>query len=206
MSSMIIWMLGIGISVAALVTAAALKLFYIHMAVAALVSIMIALTSFAETRGSTDDDDISRAMTASTNLSHMGMVWAWGALGLLVTYAFDILAWREWWQFFIAFIILAGLSLFVSATLRKDAESGLGDPTMFNVARGIAIFMLFAMIITMVALLADGKMWRFLQYADRRGSQDWAANNIFFFGAMAIAAISWNTIKLLGWRKPGAVT
>ncbi len=206
MSSMVIWVLGIGISVATLVVTAAVKQYYLHMAVAALISLMVALASFAETR-SAGDDDLSRATAASTSLRHMGLVWTWGALALLVTYAFDILSWREWWHFFIGMFVMAGFSLFLAATLQKDADQGEGDPTMFNVTRGLALVLLFGMVITMVGLLVDGKMWRFTTVAGvRRGSQDWAANHIFFFGAMALAAISWNTLTLIGWRKPGTRT
>ncbi len=196
MPSMIIWMLGIGVSVSALVVMAAMKQYYLHMAVAALVSILVALASFREVRsaealGSVGEQGIGIA------LRHMGLVWTWGALALFVTYAFDILSWREWWQFFIGFFLLAGLSLFLSATLRKDAVSGVADPMLLKVARGYSIFILVAMFITMAGLLLDGKMWRFTTVAGlRRGSQDWAANNIFFFGAMALAAISVSAIKL----------
>jgi hypothetical protein len=197
---MIIWMLGIGISIATLVVTAAMKQFYLHMGVAALISILVALASFSETRALASEP-AGRSLGVSAALRHMGLVWTWGALGLLVTYAFDILSWREWWQFFIAFFVLAGLSLFLSATLKKDASSGTSDSTMHNIARGFSIFILVAMVITMVGLLVDGKMWRFTVPAGlRRGSQDWAANNIFFFGALALAAISWNAISLLGWR------
>jgi hypothetical protein len=195
MPSMIIWGLGIAISVAALAVAAAQKLFLVHMAASALAGILIALASFTETRElqgdpASDDDGIV------VSLRHMGLVWTWGALALLVTYAFDILSWREWWAFFIAFFVLAGLSLVLSATLRKDAERGTRDDMLIKVARGFSIFILVAMLITMVGLLADGKMWRFTTIAGmRRGSQDWAANNIFFFGALALAAISWNAIR-----------
>ena len=196
MSSMIIWMLGIGLSVAALVVTAALKMFYVHMAIAALISVFVALVSFSEAR-SADAGEVPGETGIDVTLRHMGLVWTWGALSLLVTYAFDILSWREWWQFFIAFFVLAGLSLFLSATLRKDAQNGGGDDMLIKVARGFAIFILVAMLITMVGLLVDGKMWRFSTIAgNRRGSQDWAANNIFFFGALALAAISWNAIKM----------
>jgi hypothetical protein len=196
MSSMIIWMLGIGVSVSALVVMAAMKQFYLHMALAALVSILVALASFREVR-SADAMGAEGEQGIGIALRHMGLVWTWGALALFVTYAFDILNWREWWQFFIAFFLLAGLSLFLSATLRKDAASGVTDPMLIKVARGYSIFILVAMFITMAGLLLDGKMWRFTTIAGmRRGSQDWAANNIFFFGAMALAAISVNAIKL----------
>ncbi len=198
MSSMIIWMLGIGVSVAALVIAAALKQYYLHMVIAAIVSILVALTAFSETREGTSGKGSDMGHLASTNLRHMGLVWAWGALTIFVTYAFGILSWREWLHFFIALLVLAGLSLFLSATLRKDAEAHTDDKTMFTVARGYAIFVFTAMLITMTGLVIDGKLWRFTTEAGQRAnSQDWAANNIFFFGALALAAISWNAITVL---------
>ncbi len=204
MTSMIIWMLGIGVSVAALVLTAAMKQFYLHMALAAIVSIMVALASFSETRA-VEAAGSSSEHAVGISLRHMGLVWAWGALALLVTYAFDILAWREWWQFFIVFLLLAGLSLFLSATLSKDAASGVTDPMLIKVARGFSIFILVAMFITMAGLLLDGKMWRFTTIAGmRRGSQDWAANNVFFFGAMALAAISVNAIRLTAQQPKAA--
>ncbi len=204
MISMIFWMLGIGVSVAALVVLAALKQFYAHMTVAAGISIVVALASIAETRMARADQPSNEAGVAVA-LRHMGLVWTWAALGLLVTYAFDILQWREWWQFFIAMFVLAGLSLFLSATVRKDAESGSTDQTMLKIARGFSIFVMVAMLITMFGLLVDGKMWRFTTVAGlRRGSQDWAANNIFFFGAMALAAISANAIIMTGRAKAAA--
>lgn len=204
MISMIFWMLGIGVSVAALVVLAALKQFYAHMTVAAGISIVVALASIAETRMARADQPSSEASVAVA-LRHMGLVWTWAALGLLVTYAFDILQWREWWQFFIAMFVLAGLSLFLSATVRKDASSGTTDETMIKIARGFSIFIMVAMLITMFGLLVDGKMWRFTTVAGlRRGSQDWAANNIFFFGAMALAAISANAIIMTGRAKAAA--
>ncbi|MGE0699521.1 MAG: hypothetical protein AB7O57_10530 [Hyphomicrobiaceae bacterium] len=194
MSSMIIWVLGIGISVAALVITAAMKQYLVHMGIAAMISILFALASFRDEREPAAGGSVEHDLDGP--LRHMGLVWAWGALALLVTYAFDILAWREWWQFFIAFFVLAGLSLFLSATLRKDAESGTGDEMLIKVARGFSIFVLVAMAVTMIGLLIDGKMWRFTTIAgNRRGSQDWAANNVFFFGAMALAAISWNAVR-----------
>ncbi len=198
MTSMVIWILGIGVSTAALVVTASLKMFYVHMAIAALVSILLALASFAEIR-SEAARSASLSEAVGVSFRHMGMVWAWGALGLLVTYGFDIVSWREWWQFFIAFFVLAGLCLFMSATLRNDGESGVADPTMLKIARGFAIFIMVAMVITMAGLLIDGKMWRFTTVAGlRRGSQDWAANNLFFFGALALSAISCYAVVLTG--------
>jgi hypothetical protein len=206
MTSMIIWILGIGASIAALAVTAATKQFYLHMALAAAVSLTIALASVAEARAAETSAPPGADRGIAISLRHMGLVWAWGALGLMVTYGTDILSWREWWQFFIAFVLLAGLSQLLAMTLRKDMSSGDADPTLIKLARGFAVFVLVAMLITMIGLLIDGKMWRFTTVAGlRRGSQDWAANNIFFFGALALSVISAHVVKLTGRRRIEAI-
>jgi len=205
MASMIIWLLGIGLSVAVLVVMAAMKQFYVHMAIAAAAGLLLATASYAEVRAvATSPAGNERAVGAS--LRHMGFVWVWGALGLLATYASGVLAWREWLSFFAAFVALAALSLILSATLRKEAASGTTDPMLIKVARGFSIFILVAMIITMVGLLIDGKMWRFFTVPGQKpGSQDWGANNFFFFGAFALALISANVVKLTRSQQAKAV-
>jgi len=196
MASMVIWAIGIVLSVAVLVVMAAIQQFYLHTAIAAIVGVGFALVSRSEVRalgGAADGD----GQAIATALRHMGYVWVWGALGLLATYALGVLTWREWWQFCIAFALLAGLSRLLAATLRKDAASGVIDPMFIKVARGFSIFILIAMVITMVGLLIDGKMWRFFTVPGQKpGSQDWGANNFFFFGALAQALISASVVRL----------
>ena len=56
------------------------------------------------------------------------------------------------------------------------------------------------MVIVMVGLLVDGKMTRFAKA--RPGWEDWAANNIFFFGAMVCSGPS--SCVLPGGSRPGS--
>ncbi len=203
MSSAVIWMLGLGTSVAALVLTAAMKLQYVHMAVAALVSILVALAAFQEGRGIVGGRQ-QAGMLASSGFRHLGLIWTWAALALLVTYSF-ILQWREWWQYFIGFIVLAGLCLFMSATLRKDAEADDADATMFSVGRVLAMVLLITGLAVMVGLAVHdgrqftlgGKLLKFATLPKSGGSEEWAANSIFFFGALAVSAVSWNTLSIL---------
>ena len=124
------------------------------------------------------------------------------AISLLATYAFRILTWREWLSFFLAVMAMGGLTLFLSATITKDADAKSTDDTMMKVARGYSIFILVAMVIAMVGLVVEGKMWRFTTVAGQRdGWQDWAANNIFFFGAVALACVAGNNLALIGFKK-----
>jgi hypothetical protein len=71
-----------------------------------------------------------------------------------------------------------------AATVKKYA-------TMLRWARFLAILQLVGMIVVMLGLLIDGKMVRFLNPRHT----DWAANNIFFFGALALAVISGYGLK-----------
>ena len=84
-----------------------------------------------------------------------------------------------------------GLWLFFSGTLDKDAREGRDDAIMLKVGRMLAIVLLVGMIIAMAGLLIDGKMSRFLNPRHT----DWPANNIFFFGAMAMAMIAGYAIR-----------
>jgi len=42
-----------------------------------------------------------------------------------------------------------------------------------------------------------GKVLKFLTVQKIGGSQEWAANNIFFFGSLAVAAVAWKTLAIL---------
>ncbi|NJO32707.1 MAG: hypothetical protein HC869_05755 [Rhodospirillales bacterium] len=197
MGSIFGWSLGIGASVAALVVVAALKfqspnLAYVHMAVAAVACTCIALAAVRELRKSESSE-----LLASVGVRYLGLIWTWGALALIVTYAF-VLQWREWWHFSLVFVALAGAGLFLAATLRKDAESGADDDTMLKLARIWIRVHLGAAIITVVGLIVDGKMVRFL--VPRH--QDWAAQNIFFFGAIALGIISWHALRAMRAVQP----
>ena len=194
MGSAMSWLLGMGASVAALVVTAALKpgmpsLAYVHMAVASASAIAMILAARPQSRepavGVAD-----RAAAASLGLQHLGLVWTWAVLALLATYAF-VLQWREWWHFVLAFALLAGACLWLAAALRKEARSGAGDDTLQKLARTVAVIHLGVGVITMLGLIIDGKMVRFLVARH----QDWAAQNVFFFGGLAMAGIGWRALE-----------
>jgi hypothetical protein len=187
---MIFWMSSIAISVALLVVTAAMKaatpsMAYVHMAIAALMAIVFTLVAIRETRALAEGG-ASRSAVAAQTARFMGYVWAWGALGLVISYGTGVVAWREWITFFAALVILAAASLFFSTLLQRDADEGTEDEAVLKIGRYLAWGQLAGMILVVLGFLIDGKMMRFLE--PRHG--DWAANNIFFFGAIAIGAIS----------------
>jgi hypothetical protein len=195
MLPVVLWMLGIAISVPALVLSAAarpvnLQLAYAHMAIAAAMSLVFAAMAIRECRAMLGAG-AAPSEVASNNARCMGVVWAWGALALIMTYGTGALAWKEWWHFVIVFTVAAATCFLFAATLKMSARSGQEDETMLRWARYLAMIQLVGMIVVMVGLLIDGKMVRFLNPRHT----DWAANNVFFFGALALAAISGYALK-----------
>jgi hypothetical protein len=127
---------------------------------------------------------------ASSTARYLALVWAWGALTLLITYVFLLdKHWPEWWQFFIGFLVAAVASLGFSAVLDRDRAAGRADDALVKIGRLLVQAQLIGMIAGIVSLFADNKFPRAATHAD------WAGNNIFFFGALAIAAISLDALR-----------
>ena len=184
MSSLIIVAVIIGIVTAIQVYAAGIYLPVVHMILAAALALFIAISCYRDNEKAIGEGRSIWAL-AQLNARYMGLVWAWGALTLLATYTL-VLSWKEWWQFFAASLAFAALCLLFSRLLTRDGEQGDENSTMLSLSRKLAIAQLVGMIIAMVGLLIDGKMIRYLtpRYTD------WPANNVFFFGALALALIS----------------
>lgn len=189
MSSLVVWMLIITVGVCATILSAAAQMPIVHMAMTGLISLVIALIAIRENR-TLVAQGASKNEIASSTARYMGLVWAWGAVALFVTYNF-ILQWKEWWQYFLAFAVLAVLCIFLANSIGRDANSGKEDKTILTIGRYLTVAQLVGMMVTVAGLLIDGKMVR---YQTPRFT-DWAANNIFFFGALALAAISFNALR-----------
>lgn len=161
------------------------RMAYVHAAIAAATALLVAGTALHQCRRLLEKG-ASASEVASNNAWYMGLIWSWGGLALIATYGTGVLIWKEWWHFVLAFAVAAGLSLYFAGELKRDAQAGKEDETMLRLARYLAIVQLAGMGITMLGLIIDGKMVRFLIPR----FTDWAANNVFFFGALGIALIS----------------
>lgn len=161
------------------------RMAYVHAAIAAATALIVAGFAVRQCR-SLLAKTASASEVASSNAWYMGVIWGWGMLALVATYGTGVLVWNEWWHFVLAFAVAAVLSLYFANALKKDALAGKEDETMLKLARYLAIVQLTGMVITMLGLIIDGKMVRFMTLR----FTDWAANNVFFFGALGIALIS----------------
>jgi len=181
-------MIALTVSVCATVIAAAAGDQLLHMATTGLVSLGIALLAAREHR-SLLVAGASESVVGASTARYCGLVWAWGAVATLVTYAFTLEAkWPEWWQFFLGFSFAAVASLLFAAMLNRDAERGTVDPGLLKIGRALIIAQIVGMAAAIISLFIDGKFPRDVS------KPDWANCNIFFFGALAIAAISINAL------------
>ncbi len=195
MTEVFFWMLALTVGVVAIILSAAYGSPVLHMSICAVMSLSLAVVAIRENTRLRASGAGRNTISAST-ARHMGLVWIWGSLGLLVTYLF-ILSWHEWWQFFLCLAAAGVLCLFLAATIDNDAASGKEDETILTLARYLAWGQLAGMVIAMIGLVLDTDK-RFLDTT----REDWAANSIFFFGALAIAVITAHA--LVNDRQPAA--
>jgi hypothetical protein len=186
---MVIWMIVLTVSVSAIIISAAAGLPTIHAFVAGIVAVSMALLSLKEQTTISAEGGDERLMAASS-ARYMGLVWAWAALSIFVCYFpyFNIIRWPEWLPFALVCAAVAGLCLFFGMTLNAEAEKGSDDDTMTNLAYYLNVGQFAGMLVAMVGLALDGKFPA--KVNANPGWQDWAANNTFFFGALALAVIS----------------
>ncbi len=157
-----------------------------HMAIAALVCAGFVVLALIDRNRRLKTGNSEPALAGATAAS-MALVWAWAGLSMLVTYQL-FLSWHEWWQYVLAGVGVAALSLGFASMMAKDDAAGRRDETLLNVARYLTIAQFVGMIIAMVGMVVDNKMPR------DPSEPDWAANAIFFFGAAALAVISANAL------------
>ena len=182
-------MLALVAAVCATVLAAAANQPPLHMAVAGVVTLGLAFMALRDRQRLMNSGAPANAIASST-ARHLGLVWAWAALALAATYLLIIEArWPEWWQFFIGFGFAAVASFVFASMLDRDAVDGRADDLLVKFGRLLVQVQIVGMVAGIISLFVDGKFPRDVNHAD------WAGCNIFFFGALAIAAISLDALR-----------
>lgn len=183
-----IMIIGAAASVIALVALASAVEVSTHMGVSALSAIVLALLGVAQVRKSFASAE-NKSAVAGVTARTFGIVWLWGAVAILTTYAFGFVEyWPEWWHFTLGFGVAAALSFGFASMAAKDAAIGKEDETILSAGRVLAIVQLIGMVAGIVSIFVDGKFPREVRY------HDWAGMHVVFFGAFAIALLSANAV------------
>ncbi len=197
--SILVWLVFLIISLSAIVLVAWRKDPHLHAIVASIIGFVWAGLGIAQ-NWSTRNAGANEFRVASETAQQMGFVWGWGAAALFLTYAF-VIQWKEWITFVSAAAVVAVVCLAFSAILRRDGEKDSSDKTMLNLAWYLTVGQLVGMLAAVIGLVVDGKIPA--QLKTHQAWQDWAANNIFFFGALALVGISANALYSMR-TKPNA--
>jgi hypothetical protein len=189
MSSLMGSLLALAAAACATVLAAATHQPPLHMAVAGVAGLALSFMAIRDRQRLVLAGAPISSIAAST-ARHLGLVWAWAALAVAATYLLIIEArWPEWWQFFIGFAFAAIASFVFANMLDRDAVAGRVDDPLVKFGRLLVQVQIVGMAAGIISLFVDGKFPRALNHAD------WAGCNIFFFGALAIAAISFDALR-----------
>jgi hypothetical protein len=182
-------MAAITASICAIVLTAGANQPVLHLIACALIATLMTLNAVRENR-SLIADGASKNLIAASTARNLGMAWAWGAIGIMITYAVVLeQRWPEWWQFFVGFALAAVGSLMYAGVMNRDEAKGKADDAMHRVGRTLIIVQAVGVAIGLISMFVDGKFPRATSYAD------WAGCNIFFFGGLTILAISLNALR-----------
>lgn len=189
MISLIGWMFALTASVCAIVLTAATGDTNGHMAACAMIVLAFIATAFIENKNLIAAGE-PKSIVASSTARYCGLVWAWGALSIAVTYGVMLQdRWPEWWQFFLGFGAAAVASIWFANMMARDGAAGKVDEAMIKLGRTLTIVQIVGVIAALVTMFIEGKFPRPVSFAD------WAGCNIFVFGGLAIIAISLNALR-----------
>ena len=184
MAELVIWMMSLTLGTCITILSAAAQRPEIHLMVTAVVTLTLAIVAVQADRQLRGAGANRSAIAASTS-RYIGLVWIWAACALLFTYEF-ILTWRESWSFVIGLIVVGALCLAVAWMFDKDAAAAKEDETLLGLGRTLTFALMVGMLLAVIGLVADNK---FFPLANKTLRDDWAANNVFIFGALAVALI-----------------
>ena len=188
MTSLIAWMISLTLGLCAVILTAAAGQPTWHLLATGLISVVFAMMAIRENH-TLIAEGASKNVIAASTARYIGLIWTWAAIGLLVIYSLIFEdRWAEWWQFFIAFLFAAVGCIIYANMLTRDAEAGREDTSVIKLGRLLVMALLVGMVIAIASLFIDGKFPRDVSHPD------WAACNIFFFGALAVAAICINAL------------
>jgi hypothetical protein len=188
MSSLTAWFISLTLGLCAVIITAGAGQPALNLISTGLVSVAFASMAIRENR-TLIAEGASKSAVAGSTARYIGLVWTWGALGLLAIYRLVFENnWPEWWQFFLSFATAAVGCIIFANMLNRDEEAGREDRSIMGLGRLLVKLQLIGMAVGVISLVVDGKFPRATTHPD------WAACNIFFFGGIAVAAICANAL------------
>lgn len=190
MAATIVWLVSIAIAAIAMVLTAAAEHRALHLTIAAIVSVVMIALCARDFRAAVERGD-GEAVRAAIIARYMGILWAWSAICLALTYVL-ILVWSTWGGSFIISALASGLYIFLAGALeREGGDRWCGPASMLNCA---------AFVLSTIVLGAIPVLVGFAGVAS--GPGDWAAINLLNTTMGGVAFVSGLSIASLPIRRP----
>lgn len=128
-----------------------------------------------------------RSTALVTNARLLGFAYLWGALAMQGLYTTPLtgLKWQHGWQYGAAMLLLALLSL--SFAWKLEAGSPVTRRRLAALAVPLALLQGLGAAFGLSVLAMTGKLFS--------GRADWAANQVFLFGALAVMILTAITLR-----------
>lgn len=190
MSSIVFWMLGVSGAAAAMVLTAALDLYGLQVVLSIVIAGFIVLSAIRDHRTLQALNGFA-AHAYATLVRHMGLLYAWAAISIVLVYAF-LLQWDYWFAAFLLMILGATLCLFLANILMRDLTGDGVDGHVVDLVRSIAKAQFAATCVAFGGLIAFGT----LSPSTFGGEAKWVAVNVMLCAAFALAALSGYIVAL----------
>ncbi|MCB1503479.1 MAG: hypothetical protein KDJ47_00745 [Hyphomicrobiaceae bacterium] len=184
MPSMIVWGIAFATCLSMMMLTAGAKLPLVHLAMGVIIALGIAFAAILENQ-KLRREGAPKSVIASATARSMGFIYMWAAVVIALTYL-TLFNWHEWWQWFLALALVGTMCIFYSNLLTRDAEAHQDDKTMIAIGNKLTWVQFIGMGIAIVGMLVDGKLTRYTNPQ----LKDWAAQNVFFTGAVGLMVLS----------------
>lgn len=184
MISMVIWVISLAGSIAAICLAVAMDAQTSHLGATALVSFGIVAAAVSDHRASDVAGGSEKALAAN-GARYLGVLWAWSAISANVAYAF-LLDWPYWMPVVVCMFLACGVCFFMAWIMDREAASDAPDPLGLNLAELLPMSQLALGGLMLGALIALRRQ----PELSMGGANRWVAFNLIICTAAALLTLS----------------
>jgi hypothetical protein len=184
MLSMVIWVVALAGSIAAICMTVAMDSHAAHVGATALITIGLVAAAVNDHRAGEMAGD-SAFKLAATAARYLGLLWAWSAIATYVVYAL-LLDWSQWVPTVVAMVVGCVMCLFVALVLDREAASDSPDENAVSMVTWLARsqFAFGAIILGIVAAVQNQPEYVF------GGTHKWVAINIALCTAVGLLTLT----------------
>jgi hypothetical protein len=183
-----IWIFGIAIAVSVMILTVAAEMYALQAALSVVIASCIAASAMRDHQLKLEAG-ADPGRLAAVIIRYMGVLWAWAAVAIAVTYGLLLVWATSWIGVFVLLVVGAGLCLLVANMLDRDAEAGKTDERLVNFVSAVAKlqFILTVFLVGMLLLMSRFGI-------DSFAGNKWPAVNVLLSTAVGLSVIAGYTL------------